>query len=153
MASIGTGLQALERKQHLLSLLVVCCLGAGYGAAAIAAERPGILFICTDDHTYRTVNCYPEAYAWARTPTIDWLAREGVRFESAYIGIWCMWSHAELLTAHQQFGVESMRLEDPYPGSAYDPKKCPFWPSEFRKQGYVTAQIGKWHTGYDRDWV
>ena len=43
-----------------------------------------------------------------------------------------------------------------YPGSKYDPEKCPFWPREFRRQGYQTAQIGKWHTGtdsgYGRDW-
>ncbi|MCH7688140.1 MAG: sulfatase-like hydrolase/transferase, partial [Planctomycetes bacterium] len=84
------------------------------------------------------------------------LAREGVRFESAYIGTWCMPSRAMLLTGHHQFGVESMRMEGPYPGSDYDPKKCPFWPGVFRKNGYFTAQIGKWHTGvdtgYGRDW-
>ena len=49
-----------------------------------------------------------------------------------------------------------MRMEGAYPGSTYDPKQCPFWPAEFRKQGYHTAHIGKWHTGTDagfgRDW-
>ena len=47
-------------------------------------------------------------------------------------------------------------MEGPYPGSAYDPAKCPFWPKVFREKGYFTAQIGKWHTGtdtgYGRDW-
>jgi arylsulfatase A-like enzyme len=47
-------------------------------------------------------------------------------------------------------------MEGKYPGSTYDPKQCPFWPAELRKQGYHTAQIGKWHTGTDtgfgRDW-
>jgi arylsulfatase A-like enzyme len=84
------------------------------------------------------------------------LASEGVRFEAAYIGTWCMPSRATLLTGHHQFGVESMRMEGQYPGSEYDPEKCPFWPAVFRKNGYVTAQIGKWHTGtdtgYGRDW-
>ena len=49
-----------------------------------------------------------------------------------------------------------MKMEGPYPGSTYDPKKCPFWPATFRANGYQTAQIGKWHTGTDtgfgRDW-
>jgi arylsulfatase A-like enzyme len=120
------------------------------------AKRPNILFVYTDDHSYRTVSCYPQAYPWAKTPTIDRLAREGMRFESAYIGTWCMPSRATLLTGHHQFGVESMRMEGDYPGSKYDPQKCPFWPAEARKQGYTTAQIGKWHTGtdtgYGRDW-
>ena len=61
-----------------------------------------------------------------------------------------------MLTGHHQFGVESMRMQGTYPGSIYDPEKCPFGPSIFRIHGYSTAQIGKWHTGvdsgYGRDW-
>ncbi len=140
----------------LLSLLMLAVPAVRSAHGARAAERPNILFIYTDDHSYRTVGCYPESYPWVRTPTIDRLAREGMRFESAYIGTWCMPSRATLLTGHHQFGVESMRMEGPYPGSVYDPRKCPFWPAVFRRQGYVTAQIGKWHTGvdtgYGRDW-
>ncbi len=121
-----------------------------------AAERPNILLIYTDDHSYRTVSCYPQAYSFCETPNIDALAERGVRFEYAYIGTWCMPSRATLLTGHHQFGVESMRMEGPYPGSVYDPEKCPFWPNVFRKHGYTTAHIGKWHTGTDtgfgRDW-
>ena len=49
-----------------------------------------------------------------------------------------------------------MRSAEPYPASTYDPEQCPFWPKIFRQNGYVTAQIGKWHTGVDagtgRDW-
>ena len=56
-------------------------------------------------------------------------------------------SRATLLTGHHQFGVESMRMEGPYPGSTYDPERCPFWPRIFRQHGYVTAQVGKWHRG------
>jgi arylsulfatase A-like enzyme len=65
-------------------------------------------------------------------------------------------SRATLLTGRLPHAVESMRMEGQYPGSTYDPAKSPFWPSVFRKQGYHTAQIGKWHTGVDdgfgRDW-
>lgn len=121
-----------------------------------ADDRPNILFIYTDDQSSRTVSCYPEAFDWVETPNIDALAREGVRFAHAYIGAWCMPSRATLLTGHHQHGIESMRMEGKYPGSQYDSAKCPFWPAEFRKAGYQTAQIGKWHTGVDagfgRDW-
>jgi len=61
-----------------------------------------------------------------------------------------------MLTGHLQHGVESMTMSGGYPGSTYDPNKCPFWPKVFRQNGYITAQIGKWHTGEDtgagRDW-
>jgi len=119
-------------------------------------KRPNILFILTDDQSYKTVGCYPGSYPWVKTPNIDALAAAGVRFERSYLGAWCMPSRASLLTGRHPHGIESMRMEGDYPGSTYDPKKCPFWPAEFRKHGYHTAQIGKWHTGTDagfgRDW-
>ena len=125
-------------------------------AAAEAAKRPNILLIYTDDHSYKTVGCYPEAYPWVRTPNIDALARRGIRFTHCYLGSWCMPSRATLLTGRHPHGIESMRMEGEYPGSTYDPKQTPFWPAVFRAHGYHTAQIGKWHTGtdagYGRDW-
>lgn len=126
------------------------------GLVARADDRPNILFIYTDDQSHRTVSCYEGAFDWVRTPNIDALARQGVRFQHAYIGSWCMPSRATLLTGLHQHSIESMRMEGPYPGSEYDPERCPFWPSVFRRAGYATAQIGKWHTGVDagfgRDW-
>lgn len=138
--------------KRLLGLLLLFC----FANQSTAAERPNILFIYTDDQSLRTVSCYPEAFDWVHTPNIDRLAEQGVRFSHAYIGSWCMPSRATMLTGHHQHGIESMRMEGKYPGSAYDPTQCPFWPNVFRKHGYVTAQIGKWHTGVDagfgRDW-
>ncbi|MAT16443.1 MAG: sulfatase [Planctomyces sp.] len=135
---------------------------AGHDSVAFAAdtvaskERPNILYIYTDDHSYRAISCYPGSHPWVQTPNIDQLAKEGMRFDAAYIGTWCMPSRATQLTGRHQFGIESMRMEGPYPRSEYDPEQCPFWPKTFREQGYFTGQIGKWHTGTDtgfgRDW-
>ena len=125
-------------------------------SCAAAENRPNILFIYTDDQSHRTVGCYEEAFDWVQTPNIDRLASEGVRFTRAYIGTSCAASRAAMLTGHLQFGVETMRFVGEYPGSHYDAEQCPFWPRVFREHGYVTAQIGKWHTGndsgYGRDW-
>jgi len=141
-------------RQVVLLLSTLLMIAAGTLRAS--AARPNILFIYTDDQSYRTVSCYPRAYPWAKTPSIDRLAKQGVRFAHAYIGTWCMPSRAALLTGHHPYGVHSMRMVGKYPGSTYDPKQSPFWPSVFRQHGYVTAQIGKWHTGNDagfgRDW-
>jgi arylsulfatase A-like enzyme len=145
---------SMTRRRLLGS--VAAGLAAKAKAAPATPDRPNILFIYTDDHSHRTLSCYQEAYPWVRTPNIDRLAARGVRFTAAYNGAWCMPSRATLLTGHYQHGVESMRMEGTYPGSEYDPQKCPFWPKELRRHGYVTAQIGKWHTGTDtgfgRDW-
>lgn len=143
---------SLNLSVALLSLMTL----AASSKAAEETSKPNVLFIYTDDHSHRTVSCYPEAFDWVHTPNIDRLAKHGVRFTHAYIGTWCMPSRAALLTGHHSYGVESMRMVGQYPGSEYDPKKCPFWPQVFRENGYITAQIGKWHTGtdtgYGRDW-
>ena len=128
-------------------------LSAGLAGRAMAApatpERPNILFIYTDDHSHRTLSCYPEAYSWVRTPNIDRLASRGVRFTAAYNGAWCMPSRATMLTGHYQHGVESMSMQGTSPDSNYYPNKSPFWPKEWRKPRYFTGQIGQWHTGQD----
>ena len=138
-------------KQLLLPFLTLVL-----ASQVCEAKRPNILFIYTDDHTHRSVGCYPESHDWVSTPNIDQLAKSGTRFTHAYIGTWCMPSRATMLTGLHPYGCESMRMEGDYPGSAYDPEVLPFWPKVFRQNGYVTAQIGKWHTGVDtganRDW-
>ncbi|MBT5885302.1 MAG: sulfatase-like hydrolase/transferase [Planctomycetaceae bacterium] len=143
--------------KYLLSVIICCMAFAKPGCTAEdTSNPPNILFIYSDDQSYRTVGCYPDSYDFVRTPHIDQLARQGMRFDAAYIGTWCMPSRAAMLTGHHQYGIQSMRMEGEYPGSKYDPQQCPFWPSVFRQNGYVTAQIGKWHTGTDngfgRDW-
>jgi arylsulfatase A-like enzyme len=128
----------------------------GRPCVAQQARRPNILLIYTDDQSYRTVGCYPEAFPGVKTPHFDALAANGVRFQGAYLGAWCTPSRATMLTGRFPHGVESLRAAEPYPASTYDPEQCPFWPKVFRQNGYVTAQIGKWHTGVDagtgRDW-
>lgn len=119
---------------------------------AATSRRPNILFIFADDQSHKTVGCYPESWPWVKTPNIDHLAATGVRFHAAYLGAWCMPSRASLLTGRHPHGIESMRMEGKYPRSVYDPKQTPFWPAVFRKSGYQTAHIGKWHTGIDSGW-
>jgi arylsulfatase A-like enzyme len=140
-----------------LMLTALAALPARAGAAqGAAARKPNILFIFTDDQSHRTVSCYPEAHSWVRTPNIDGLAKRGIRFLAAYNGSWCAPSRASILTGHHPFGVQSMTFRGQYPSSSYDPEQCPFWPAVFRRLGYFTGQIGKWHTGADagfgRDW-
>ena len=106
----------------VLAHLALCA--ASFLTQAVLGEddKPNILFIYTDDQSYRTVSCYPGSYDFVQTPNIDALARRGIRFDAAYIGTWCMPSRASLLTGHLQHGVNSMRMEGEYPGSEYDPE-------------------------------
>lgn len=143
----------MKATRLLIALVVVSLAGR---ALAAEARRPNILFIYADDQSYKTVSCYGQSPQWVKTPNIDRLATEGIRFDRCYLGAWCMPSRASLLTGRLQHAIRSMTMQGKYPGSSYDPKQCPFWPSAARRQGYQTAQIGKWHTGtdtgYGRDW-
>lgn len=145
-------------KNMKIVCLALPILAMASGGQTFAADtpRPNILFIYTDDQSYKTVSCYPEAPDWVHTPSIDRLADRGVRFERCYLGAWCMPSRASVLTGRFQHAIESMTLAGSYPSSTYDPAQCPFLPAELRRHGYQTAQIGKWHTGvdagYGRDW-
>src|SRR5687767_8751171 len=111
----------------VFALVWVSLAGAGF-----AADRPNILFLFSDDQNTKTVGCYPESWSWVKTPNIDQLASRGVRFRHCYMGSWCMPSRANFLTGRYPHAIESMRMEGPYPGSAYDPEKCPFFPRVFR---------------------
>src|SRR5437588_8519152 len=140
----------------LLPAIVALSQGRAAASEGGKTKRPNILFIYTDDQSFRTLSCYPGAYPFAKTPNIDKLAKKGIRFEAAYNGSWCAPSRASILTGHHPFGVKSMTFKGQYPSSSYDPAQCRYWPSVFRRLGYFTGQIGKWHTGADagfgRDW-
>ena len=114
-----------------------CALGAGallplqWSSAAQNGSRPNILYIFTDDQSYRTLSCYDGAYSYARTPNIDRLARKGVLFTQAFTGAKCVPSRATALTGRLQFNVTN---------------RCTrYWTEDFRNQGYTTGMIGKWH--------
>lgn len=102
-------------------------------ASSVETARPNILYVFTDDQSYRTLSCYPGAYEYADTPNIDRLARDGVLFTQAFTGAKCVPSRASTLTGRLQFNVSD---------------RCDrYWAEDFRDEGYTTAMIGKWHWG------
>ena len=148
----------ISGRIFLLSVLFFLGLGRDLSMGADSRRPPNILFILTDDQSYRTLSCYrPDgAYDWVQTPNIDRLASRGVRFSRAYLGSWCLPSRYTILTGRQPYAIQSIRPGLVYPKNTYDPKRVTFWPKIFREHGYYTGMIGKWHTGTDtgfgRDW-
>jgi arylsulfatase A-like enzyme len=124
-------------------------------SASGGRKAPNILYIFTDDQSTRSVSCYEEARPWAQTPNIDKLAASGMRFTKCYTGAWCQPSRASTLSGLLQHAVKTLEITD-YPMATYVPEQLRFFPSVFRKNGYQTACIGKWHLGDDvghgRDW-
>lgn len=106
-----------------------------------AADRPNILFIMSDDHTSQAVGAYGSRLAKLNpTPTLDKLAREGMRFDRVFCNnSICTPSRASILTGQypQRNGV--LDLEGKLP-----PERQ-YLSAGMKKAGYLTAMIGKWH--------
>ena len=143
----------------VVRLLLVLAFVAS-GACLNAADRPNILYIFTDDQSFRSVSCYPGAYDHVHTPNIDALAEAGVRFDQAYTGAKCVPSRASQLTGRLQYacvkGLPEIMEEEERRGKSYyrdnpdaqpSPKQDRWWPATLRDNGYYTAMIGKFHWG------
>ncbi|MBI1395826.1 MAG: sulfatase-like hydrolase/transferase [Betaproteobacteria bacterium] len=121
-------------------------------AARCADGRPDIVLIVADDLAFGDLSCFGRTDF--RTPNIDRLAEEGVRFTSAYAASpWCTPTRCALLTGcyPQRFPVGA---DGPLPSrseytlrTGLDPA-VPTLASSLRDVGYDTALIGKWHLGY-----
>ena len=110
-------------------------------SAAVAAERPNILFIFTDDHAPHAIGAYK---GWLKgvnpTPNIDRLASEGMLFQNSFCtNSICGPSRAVILT-----GKHSHINGFKHNGNRFDGSQQTF-PKLLQKAGYQTAMIGKWH--------
>ena len=122
-------------------------LGAGLGLK-IRPAPPNIILIVTDDQRWDALGCHeePVTLGFLRTPNMDRLAAEGVRFRNAFVTTsLCSPSRASVLTGQyaSTHGVESLE-GDLAPGAVT-------FPALLRRAGYETAYIGKYHLGKDSD--
>lgn len=133
-------------------------------AATNGAEKPNILFILCDDMGYGDLGCYGQPYI--RTPHLDRMAQEGMRFTQAYAGSPVSApSRASLITG-QHSGHGHVRGNKEYwPGTPmvqygvnedysivgqepYDPAHI-ILPEIMKRNGYATGVFGKWAGGYE----
>lgn len=111
----------------------------------IAAPRPNIILIMSDDMGYSDIGCYGGEI---NTPTLDTLAANGLRFTQFYNTARCCPTRASLLTGlhPHQAGVGHMMEDRGTPAYQGDLNQTSVTIAEVLKTaGYSTYMTGKWH--------
>jgi arylsulfatase A-like enzyme len=130
--------------------VIKAAAGAALIPSAIRAAkrdlRPNILFIMADDLGFADLSCYGRRDY--KTPALDGLARQGMRFTNAYANsAVCSATRTALITGRYQYrlpvGLEEPLAMRPIGLEASEPTL----PSLLRGAGYSTSLIGKWHLG------
>lgn len=135
-------------KISLLTLLATVC-----SVAAAPSERPNVVVMLVDDMGWSDIGCYGGEL---KTPHLDALAKDGVRFTQFYNAARCCPTRASLLTGlyPHQAGVGHMTDErrdekgNALPGYSGRLNDTSVTIAEVLGQaGYFTAMTGKWHVG------
>ncbi len=153
---IGSGFRRASRAVPML-LAVVAAAASFARADDSRAGRPNVVIILADDLGFSDLGCYGGEI---RTPRLDALAAEGVRFTQFYNTARCWPSRAAILTGYYAQQVR----RDVVPGVRSGGRGVrPAWakllPDRLRALGYRSYHSGKWHVdgmplrnGFDRSY-
>ncbi|TWT80770.1 Arylsulfatase [Planctomycetes bacterium CA13] len=108
-----------------------------------AADQPNIVLFVSDDHGMDALGCYGNPII--KTPHLDQLAKEGVRFTQAYCtSASCAASRSVILTGKFGHATGSYgHVHDYHHFSTFESVKS--LPVLLNKAGYTTARVGKYH--------
>lgn len=119
---------------------------------ATTPEKPNVVLVFADDLGYGDLGCYGSAVH--RTPNLDRIAAEGMRFTDFYVAAnVCTPSRAALLTGCYAKRVDMQyRVNTPYSQHGLNPDEITL--AEILKpQGYATGMFGKWHLGHQPEFL
>ncbi len=106
----------------------------------VADERPNFVIFVADDMAWEDCGAYGNDRI--RTPHIDSLAKQGIRFDRAYLTCSsCSPSRCSMLTGRYPHSTGAGELHLPLPGEQT------MFTKPLMEAGYWTAAVGKWHLG------
>jgi len=137
---------------RVIPALLFCLILLDGWTSLAAKQPPNVVFILVDDQGYYDLGCYGASEV--KTPRIDSMASEGVRFTDYYAAApICSPSRAGLLTGCYPRRVGNQiwvhRADSP---TGIHPDELTLG-ELFKSKGYATACIGKWHLGFDESFL
>lgn len=138
----------ISRRQFLqASVLGAASVMGLAGLTRVGAESqrpPNFVFIFIDDMGYQDVGCFGSPLI--KTPRIDRMAAEGIKFTSFYVQCVCTPSRAALMTGCYPMRVGLPNVLGPNAKIGINSSET-LLPQVLKSRGYATACIGKWHLG------
>ncbi len=126
-------------------------LGSAYAGAVTADRKPNIVFVMADDLGWNELGCYGQEKI--RTPNVDRMAAEGMRFTQYYAGsAVCAPSRCVLLTGKHGGHAyvrdnHGMGERDAFAGQLPIPSDEMTMAEMLKREGYATGCFGKWGLG------
>ena len=109
-------------------------------ADAPESTQPNIVFIIADDLSWDDLGAYGHPHI--RTPHLDQMARDGMRFDNAFLTTSsCSPSRSSIITGQYPHNTDAEQLHWPLPAEQLT------FVERLKASGYWTAQAGKWHLG------
>lgn len=148
---MNTGNYSRRRFLKALGVGVASLTMSGWGNANQRTNKPNFVIIFADDQGYQDVGCFGSPSI--RTPNLDQMAVEGMRFTDFYsASAICSPSRAALLTGCYPPRVGITKVLFPRDTIGLNPNEATI-ADVLKGQGYATACIGKWHLGHLREFL
>ncbi|MDH4444908.1 MAG: sulfatase-like hydrolase/transferase [Akkermansiaceae bacterium] len=130
-------------KVHIIAIaaLILAPMPMLQAAEAGTARKPNVILILADDLGIGNVSCYGADNF--KTPSIDALAKSGMRFERCFSAPVCGPSRAVLMTGRYGFRT-GMTGNDKESAKLMGAATEIMIPKVLKPAGYVTGQVGKW---------
>lgn len=138
----------LQKRLFHPTAIVLVALTAGFFTLTAQAEdkKPNIIFIMGDDIGWFNIGAYHQGIMSGRTPNLDKLATEGMRFTDYYAEASCTAGRANFITG--ELPVRTGLTTVGQAGSTIGmPAQAPTIATALKEMGYATGQFGKNHLG------
>jgi arylsulfatase A len=131
-------------QQGIFAAWVTLCLLS----SASASAKPNVLLILADDLGVECLSTYGGTSH--KTPNIDRLAKDGMRFTRCFSNPYCSPSRGTLLTGRYPFqnGLDVV-LSSKKQENIYLKPSQPSFPRQLKQHGYATQIVGKWHVSLE----